>query len=262
MVIEHVRRGSGPPLVLLPGTSSSWFVWAPVLDRLAAERDIVALDLPGFGGSAPLGGDTPPDPAALARAVAELLDDLGWERPHLAGNSLGGGVAFELARMGRAASVCAISPIGLWTPREYRFCKWSLDRNVRSAEATPPAVLRWMVRRPVPRTLVFGQFFGRPWRMTPDEAETLAGVAIPGYEAIVAAYAEYRLAVGTRLPCPATVAWGTRDHLLIPRQGRRVPRLLPQARMVWLRGLGHVPTWDDPEQVASLLLESSAGPAS
>jgi pimeloyl-ACP methyl ester carboxylesterase len=261
MDILHVRRGRGAPLVLLPGTSSSWLVWQPVLDRLARERDAIALDLPGFGGSTPL--EERPDPPALARAVARLLDELGLERPHVAGNSLGGGVALELARAGRAASVCAISPIGFWTAREYRFTRWSLDRNVRSAASVPPGALRWMVRHPVPRTLVFGQFFGRPWRMSPDEAEALAGVAIPGYEAIVDAYADYRYgpSLAARIDCPVTVAWGTRDHLLIPRQGRRVPRVLPQARLVWLRGLGHVPTWDDPEQVAALLLEASSGSA-
>lgn len=257
MRVHHVRLGSGPPLLLVPGTSSSWFVWKPVLDRLGREREVVALDLPGFGDSPPLEG-VRPDPPALARAVAELLDELGWERPHVAGNSLGGGVALELGRMGRAASVCAISPIGFWTDREYRFCRWSLNRNTHGAAHLPPRLLRALVRHPVPRTLLFGQFFGRPWRMTPEEAETLAGVPIPGYEAIVDAYGDYRVDFADELRCPVTVAWGTRDRLLIPRQGRRVPRALPRARLVWLPGLGHVPTWDDPEQVARLLLETSA----
>lgn len=256
MSLHHVRRGSGAPLLLVPGTSSSWFVWQPVLDRLARSREVVALDLPGFGASRPL-DDGRPDPPALARAVAGLLDELGWERPHVAGSSLGGGVALELARTGRAASVCAISPIGFWTDREYRFCRASLNRNVHGAAHLPPAALLRLVRNPVTRTLVYGQFFGRPWRMTADEAETLAAVPIPGYAAIVDAYRDYRAGDGDAPRCPVTIAWGTRDHLLIPRQGRRVPRVLPQARLVWLQGLGHVPTWDDPEQVAALLLECS-----
>jgi pimeloyl-ACP methyl ester carboxylesterase len=57
---------------------------------------------------------------------------------------------------------------------------------------------------------------------------------------------------------PITVGWGRRDWLLIPREGRRVPRVLPQARMVWLEGCGHVPTWDDREAVARVLLEGSS----
>src|SRR5436189_61544 len=74
-------------------------MWDPVLDRLAAERDVIAVDMPGFGGSAPIDPATPSD---LARAVAAHLAALGVERPHVAGNSLGGWVALELALTGEA----------------------------------------------------------------------------------------------------------------------------------------------------------------
>jgi len=57
--------------------------------------------------------------------------------------------------------------------------------------------------------------------------------------------------------CPATIAWGERDRLLIfSRQAPRARRVLPQARHVVLRGCGHVPTWDDPDQVAAVLLSA------
>src|SRR4051794_1964269 len=91
------RRGSGAPLVLLHGIGMSRAVWEPVLPALAERFDVVTVDLPGFGGSAPLPPDVEPHPAALASAVAEFLDDLGIERPHVAGNSLGGWVGLELA---------------------------------------------------------------------------------------------------------------------------------------------------------------------
>ena len=69
----------------------------------------------GLRGRARLGGA--PTVAALAAAVEEL----GVERPHVAGNSLGGGIALELGRRGWAGSVCAISPIGfaVWRERAY-----------------------------------------------------------------------------------------------------------------------------------------------
>ncbi len=93
------RRGSGPPLLLLHPLGADRHVWAPVLDRLARERDVVCVDLPGFGGSAPLEGDS--SPAALAAAVAEFADALGiGGSVHVAGNSLGGWVALELALAG------------------------------------------------------------------------------------------------------------------------------------------------------------------
>jgi len=54
-----------------------------------------------------------------------------------------------------------------------------------------------------------------------------------------------------------TIAWGTKDRLLLPRQARRAARSIPGARLVMLSGCGHVPTYDDPEQVARVLLDGS-----
>ena len=98
MAVAHSRAGSGEPLVLVHGLGGSRRIWAPVIDRLEAEREVIAVDLPGFGESAPLADGTPPTAANLAGAVDELVGELGLERPHLAGNSLGGWVALELAK--------------------------------------------------------------------------------------------------------------------------------------------------------------------
>src|SRR4051794_28254487 len=77
-VLSHVRKGSGEPLVLVHGIGSQWQAWSPVLERIAAERDVVAVDLPGFGASAPLDGEV--SLASLAHAVAQLAGELGMER--------------------------------------------------------------------------------------------------------------------------------------------------------------------------------------
>ena len=107
-MITGLRRGSGRPLVLLHTLGTDHRMWDPVLDRLAAERDVLALDLPGFGGSPPRRRRG--SPAALAPRSRGLLAARGIERPHVAGNSLGGWVALEMAAAGRAASVTAIAP--------------------------------------------------------------------------------------------------------------------------------------------------------
>ena len=57
---------------------------------------------------------------------------------------------------------------------------------------------------------------------------------------------------------PVTVAWGTRDRLLLPRQARRARRVMPRATHVWLQGCGHAPFADDPSQVAEVLLAGAA----
>ena len=108
------RSGIGAPLVLLHRLGSSRQAWNPVIPALAARFDVIAVDLPGFGDSNPVPAQTKPTPAALAAAVAGLLDDLGVTAPHLAGNSLGGWVALELAATRPAASLTLLSPAGLW----------------------------------------------------------------------------------------------------------------------------------------------------
>lgn len=101
--LAHERRGSGPPLVLIHGLGSHWQVWLPVLDEVARHRDVIALDLPGFGASPPLptarGWPAEGSVDHLADRVAAFLAGLGLDRPAVAGNSLGGGVALELGRI-------------------------------------------------------------------------------------------------------------------------------------------------------------------
>jgi pimeloyl-ACP methyl ester carboxylesterase len=112
-VIAFDRTGDGPPLVLLHPLGADRRVWDPIVDRLSEVRDVIALDIPGFGESPPLEGSVP-TPSALAKAIAEQLVAIGVQRPHVAGNSLGGWVALELGLSGYARTVTAIAPAGLW----------------------------------------------------------------------------------------------------------------------------------------------------
>src|SRR5918998_2659521 len=101
--LHYEVRGAGDPLLLVHGTGSSLRVWNPVVDRLAARRTAIAVDLPGFGSSAPLtASGPPPTPAGFARVLSDLLRDLGHDTAHIAGNSVGGWTALEMARLGAA----------------------------------------------------------------------------------------------------------------------------------------------------------------
>ena len=258
MPLAHDRRGSGPPLVLIHGIGSQWQMWVPVLDRLAREREVVAVDLPGFGDS----DELPPQPTVegLADAVAGFLDELGLAGAHAAGNSLGGGVALELARRGSARSACVLSPAGFGNMREGRYARAVLVSSRRVAQrAAPRAEL--VTNGPVRRALAFSHLAARPWRIPPEEAAgALRNLArSPGFERTLEALEDHAFG-GHTVDCPVTVAWGEKDRLLLySRQSARARRLLPDARHVTLEGCGHVPTWDDPEQVARVLLEASRG---
>lgn len=259
MLLNYDRRGQGPSLVLVHGIGSQWQVWGPVLDRLAAERDVIALDLPGFGDSPPLPAAATPDIQSLADAVTQFTGELGLERPHVTGNSLGGWIALELARRGAVASATALSPGGFWNPREAAYARTSLKAAVRGARSMD-GLAPVLAATAVGRVLLFGQVMARPWRLRPQEAvgalHALAGSS--AFDECLEVNTRQQFRGGEEIQVPTTVAWGERDRLLIPRQARRAARAIPGARHVTLRGCGHVPTWDAPDQVARVVLEASA----
>ena len=172
------RAGTGPVLVLLHPLGADRHVWAPVMERLTAERDVIAVDLPGFGESTALNGSGPPTPAALAAAVAEALPD---EPYHVAGNSLGGWVALELAAAGHARSVTAIAPAGLWP--EPLAPKRGIARAL--AKVMAPG-LPALVRSPAGRRLALASTVAHAERVPPEAALRLvrAYADAPGFEAV------------------------------------------------------------------------------
>ncbi len=245
------RRGAGPALVLLHPLGADRFAWSPVLDRLAAERDVIALDLPGFGGSPSLDGAGPPTPRALAAAVAQFLDGLDLDGPpHVAGNSLGGWVALELALADYARSVSAIAPAGLWP--EPLVPKRGLARTLaRAARPLLPA----LVRSPRGRRIALAGSIADPEAVPPAAALRLvrAYAEAPGFQAVNTAMRAGRFTQLGEIPVPVTLAWPEHDRLVAR------PRTLPPGvRSVALPGAGHLPMWDAPELVAELLLEASA----
>src|SRR5918998_6203737 len=149
--LDHHRGGTGEPLVLIHGIGHTWRGWKPMLPHLERSFDVLAVDLPGFGHSPPLPAGTEPTPEALADAVERAMDEAGFDRARVAGNSLGGWIALELARRGRALTVTAISPAGLQHAREKG---WGANvlRAMRWAARSLPAPAPFL-RNPVGRTL-------------------------------------------------------------------------------------------------------------
>lgn len=249
MRLHYERRGHGEPLVLVHGLGGDWRVWEPVFARVAAHRDTIAIDLPGFGESAPLEREDP-TPVALAQAVAELISELDLDRPHVAGNSLGGWVALELGVLRAVRSVTAISPAGLWS-RPLGAKAFSARGVARALLPTMPVLLRSAHGR----ALALSATVAHPERVPPHAALAMVRTyaRAPGFKAANAAMRAGRFVDASRLDIPVTVAWGERDRLVrrheLPARGVRV---------VVLRDCGHIPTWDDPDQVTRVLLEGSS----
>jgi pimeloyl-ACP methyl ester carboxylesterase len=255
--LAYGRSGSGEPLVLLHGLGHRRQAWDVVVSRLAAERDVIALDLPAMGESA---GPPVGDYRTMADMVEKSFGELGIERPHVAGNSLGGLIALELAARGSVRTATVLSPAGFWNKPELLWCKAVFRIAGFLGARLPDRVVGGIVANPVARVGLFGLFFGRPSRHS--EAELVRDLRGLGREHLPAVDAMLKADQWSKPPLAATgvgvtIAWGQRDLLLFPHQARRARRLYPAARFVALPRLGHVPMGDDPERVAELLLEAS-----
>jgi pimeloyl-ACP methyl ester carboxylesterase len=258
--LSYERRGRGEPLLLIHGAGSYRRAWDPVLDGLAVERDAIAVDLPGHGDSPLMEEATPPTPANFARLMAAFLRELGMESAHVVGNSSGGWTALEMAKLGHARSVTAFSPAGLWqggTPRQiiwtFRFSHVLARRFGRAATL--------LLATGAGRTLLLSHFFGRPWQMPADAAVgTVRNFACSlGLWPHIRATSTERFSGGRGIEVPVTVAWGSREFLLLAGQARLRGELPPKTRWISLPGCGHVPTYDDPALVTRVILEGSDG---
>ena len=252
MKLNYVRAGEGPALVLIHGLGGSLVVWEPVMELLAAEREVLAVDLPGFGGSDPLPEGARHAPAAMGRAVTAQLEAMGFERPHLAGNSLGAWTALEMAADGNAASVCCISPAGLWRqklgPRAY---------NTRRLGKRGRHAINAMLRTERGRRALMKTTVARPELLSGDEAvRWLAGwLDAPAYDDANDVMRSTPFERADEVEVPVTIAWGEEDRLVGPPRAERMPA---GTRYFTVPGWGHTPTRDDPEGVARVLLEASS----
>ena len=253
--LNHIRRGDGRPLLLLHSLGGTLGLWAPVLDRLAAEREVVAVDMPGFGASAPLPEGIEPSAANLAAGVLDFYESLGLESPGVAGISLGSWVAIECARQGGARAVVGLCSAGFW-PEPLEPGRNLARLAARLTRPIAPALLRVGAVR---RAALAGNIH-EPSRLSAREAAVLVrgygtGSAFPEANRLMCAGVVGDL---SDLEVPLTLAWAEHDRVVRNRPLKRgiLPRRVKQ---VELPGCGHVPTWDDPALVAEVVLGATSG---
>ena len=258
VTVAYTRAGTGEPLLLLHGIGHHRQAWDPVFDILATERDVIAVDLPGFGESPALPTGLAHDLATVVPALGALCEALEIERPHVAGNSLGGLLALELGREKLVRSVTALAPAGFWSPVERRYAFGILLAMRHAAQRMPLPMVERLSRTAAGRATLVSTIYARPGRRSPEAvvAETLALRNATGFTETLRAGTD--VLVTDDVPgLPVTVAWGTRDRVLVRRQGIRAKHVIPEARLVRLPGCGHVPMNDDPALVARVILDGS-----
>jgi pimeloyl-ACP methyl ester carboxylesterase len=196
---------------------------------------------------------------AHADVVERELDAYGIEAADLVGNSSGGWLALELARRGRARTVTALSPAGMWRGWERHYVFASLRMARAAARVLAPHARRLMQFAPL-RLLVW-QYFGRPLRLRPlDAAEAIRAMSqAKSFHDLIAWTSRIQPCRLDQINAPVLVAWGGKDRLLFGRGAERFVAAIPRSQLVRLPGVGHVPMQDDPELVAGVIRRFVSG---
>jgi pimeloyl-ACP methyl ester carboxylesterase len=255
------RAGQGEPVVLLHGFTATWRCWLPVLAELAARFDVLAPTLTGHDGGPPATPDQEHTLAAAADHVEAELDGQGIDTAHLVGNSLGGALALELAKRGRARSVVALSPGGGWThghPEGERIEKF-FRRQLRITRATQNR-LEVVMRRPLGRRLALRDIVRHGEQLTPYEAVAMARSSL-GCTVVEDVFSAIRSGQGLmrdldRIGVPTLVAWAEHDRVLpMEHHSARFRAEIPGVEFRVLEGVGHVPMSDDPRLVVDTIAD-------
>jgi pimeloyl-ACP methyl ester carboxylesterase len=245
-------------LILLHGIGGTWEIWKPMLPALEAKHRVVAITLPGHYGGPAYAGSGDATVGAMAEQIIATLRAQGIQRAHVAGNSFGGWLSIELARRHFARSVVAFSPAGGWhSSRDYEAIArsfrifYALVDVIRFLSA-PLTRFEWM------RKALAGQTMEHPERVPPAD-----------FSAFLRAMSNTRVlpgllrTMGNDGPVaslnageiPIRIAWGECDRVIpFERYGEPFVARIPGAVATFVSGVGHVPMYDDPEQLVANIL--------
>lgn len=257
MKLSYEIHGSGEPLLLIHGLGSAATAWKPVLPLLTSQFQVITVDLPGHG-KTPLQQGIALHPAALSTYVAETLEDLGIEQFHVAGNSLGGWVALELAAAHpeRVKSVIGLAPAGLWlAPYNSRVPGATTARFMaKPLHKVSPHLLKnkWA------KKIGFGTV-SPLWEQLSLETCVDAANAMgtsEGYFPVWDSFLGLRFEKSIDSSIPITIIFGDSDNTLPVRTSQERSLVPAHAKWIVLPQCGHAPMWDHPAEVVSEIFET------
>jgi len=259
MTLNHMRRGSGSPLLLVHGLGAGSRSWAPIIEELAQHREVIAVDLPGFGETPPLAGEV--SIATLTDSVADFVREQGLDGVATVGQSMGGRIVLELARRGVGGDTVALDPGGFWTDRELLAFGATLRPSIALVRVLRDR-LPLLLGSPVGRTVLLAQLSARPWALSREtvlpDVRGLADSPSTGaaLDALTKGPKQQGAPAGT-VPGRVTIGWGRRDLVTVPSQAARAVELFPDAALHWFEKCGHFPQWDAPREAVRLILDST-----
>jgi pimeloyl-ACP methyl ester carboxylesterase len=264
-IADHHRSGAGEPLLLLHGFSTTWRSFGPLPGLLAEHFDVFAPTLAGHTGGPSL--EAPVSIEALVGAVEAMLDEVSWSDPHIAGFSLGGRLAFELAKRGRARTVTAISPAGGRLEPNRRDARHAqrLFRRGRALGRQVAPRIDALARSPTFRRFAMRDMQVHGERMTPAEMAGLLRdhIATPIFDEFLdRVVPRGGIEQLERVTCPVHIVWGVHDRVLPVEQAALFQDRIAHATLRLIADAGHVPFWDAPDALVREIRAEAAAPSS
>ena len=229
------------------------------MEELAERREVIAVDLPGFGETPPLTGEV--SIATLTDSVADFIREQGLDGVATVGQSMGGRMVLELARRGVGGDTVALDPGGFWSDRELFVFGATLRPSIILVRALR-SMLPTLLGSPAGRTVLLAQLSARPWALSCEtvlpDVRGLADAPATGsaLDALTKGPKQQGAPAGT-VPGRVTIGWGRRDLVTVPSQAARAVELFPDAVLCWFERCGHFPQWDVPHEAARLILDST-----
>jgi pimeloyl-ACP methyl ester carboxylesterase len=266
--VNYVDLGSGDrePVVFVHGLGGQWQNWLENLPRVAQERRVIALDLPGFG-LTPM----PPHPITIpgyGRFVDSFCRALGLDEVALVGNSMGGYITAEIAIQfsARVSRLVLVSAAGVSSADVVQTPILTAGRAATALTAYGSARQRELAARPLARHMTLALVARHPRLLKADFAYEgfYKGAGKPGFTAALRACLNYDFR--HRLPdvrVPTLIVWGEKDAIIPARDANEFERLIADSRKVVMRDTGHVPMAERPKAFDDVLLGflAETGPA-
>jgi pimeloyl-ACP methyl ester carboxylesterase len=261
-----IGQGQAEPVVFVHGLAGQWQNWLENIPRVAQERRVLALDLPGHGLS-----EMPQEQISVpgyGRTVEAFVQQLGLERVVLVGNSMGGFITAEVAIQAPqlVERMVLVSAAGITSANVYRAPTALVGRVAGIVTAVTAARQKAMARRPMGRHAALALVARYPSRLAPDVAweGLMKGAGKPGFQRALMASIEYDFR--DRLPdirCPTLIVWGENDSVISVSDAQVYEQLIPDSRKVVMEDTGHVSMIERPKAFNDLLMEfiAETGPA-
>jgi pimeloyl-ACP methyl ester carboxylesterase len=260
--------GDEEPAVLVHGLGGQWQNWLENIPRLALDRRVVAMDLPGSGLTPEPEDDEGISIPRYGRFVNRLCDKLGLGTVELVGNSMGGYIAAEVAIQfpERVNRLVLVSAAGISSAETLQAPILTFARVATAVATNTVAQYRRLASRPITRHASLFLVARHPRLLKADLAYEgfFKGAGKSGFDAALRASLDYDFR--DRLPevkVPTLIVWGEKDSIIPVRDADEFERLIEDSRKIVMKDTGHIPMAERPVAFNDLLVDflAETGPA-